>query len=93
MTGRKKQETISFKVDKDLATALDGIANRSEFIRSAVLTALENSCPLCRGTGILTPDQHRHWTSFSRSHSIEKCDVCKAVHIVCVAGENGVRHP
>jgi hypothetical protein len=57
----RKQKIITFKADRHFLKALDGIHNRSDFIRSAVLAALESTCPLCRGTGILTPDQKRRW--------------------------------
>jgi hypothetical protein len=87
MLARKKQEIITFKVDETLVERMRGIPNRSEFIRGAILTALENSCPLCGGTGILTPDQRQHWESFSRNHSLTECGECHAVHLVCGAGE------
>jgi hypothetical protein len=93
MSGKRKQEIISFKVDETLAHALEGIENRSEFIRSAILTALRNTCPLCMGTGMLTPDQYRHWSSFTQSHSIKECGTCHAFHIVCGAKESAHIHP
>jgi len=85
MTNRKKQEIITFKVDASLSEAMHGIENRSEFIRTAILTALENVCPLCRGSGILTPHQRQHWQSFSNRHTVEECNDCHAMHIVCLA--------
>jgi hypothetical protein len=81
----KKQEIITFKVEASLAQAMEGIPNRSEFIRAAILAALDSACPLCKGTGILTPEQSAHWRSFSTNHSVEKCDDCDAVHLVCDA--------
>lgn len=86
MTRRTKREIVTFEVDRPLREAMRGIRNRSEFIRSAILAALENGCPLCKGTGILTPDQRRHWENFARSHSIEECTDCHAVYLVCEAG-------
>ena len=85
MHGRKKQDIITFKVDEVLRTALEGVENRSEFIRAAILTALDSVCPLCKGSGILTPDQRRHWDSFAKSHSLEQCNDCHAIHLVCAA--------
>ena len=79
-----KQEVISFKVDGDLGEALRGMPNRSSFIRNALLAALEGACPLCRGTGILTPEQRQHWDRFSRTHQVRECDQCRAWHLVCV---------
>lgn len=83
-------DIITFKADHALSEAMAGIPNRSEFIRSAVLAALENACPLCRGTGVLTPQQRRHWASFSKHHTIEQCHDCQAVHLVCSGEKN---HP
>ena len=80
---QKKEEVISFKVDEALARAMNTIPNRSEFIRSAILSAMNNICPLCSGTGILTTDQRRHWDAFAREHTIEECDACHAYHLVC----------
>jgi len=83
MADRKKRDIITFKTDESLLKAMAGIPNRSEFIRAAILTALDSACPLCKGTGILTPDQLRHWKKFTRRHSLEECESCHAVHIVC----------
>jgi hypothetical protein len=63
-----------------------GVPNRSEFIRTAILAALDSRCPLCRGTGVLTRDQHEHWEAFAEKHSVTECDDCHAFHLVCEAG-------
>jgi hypothetical protein len=88
MSANKKQEIITFKVDEPLWEAMRGIPNRSEFIRSAILRALDNACPLCKGTGSLTPDQRRHWEAFAETHHVEECSDCHAVHLVCIAAED-----
>ncbi len=88
----KKQETMTFKVDEALAEALKQVPNRSEFIRKAVLHALENGCPLCQGTGILSEEQQQHWARFLATHSLERCQKCNAVHLVCEAGEGKCLH-
>lgn len=85
MSEKKKQEVITFKVDEALSEAMDGIPNRSEFIRAAIMAALKNTCPLCRGTGILTPEQQKHWQEFAQNHTITKCEECHSVHLVCAA--------
>jgi len=84
MGKRKKQGIITFKVDEAFSQAMRGIDNRSAFIREAILSALANTCPLCRGTGALTPDQRRHWESFATDQAVEECDDCHAVHLTCV---------
>jgi len=80
---RKKSEIITFKADQSLMEAFRGIENRSRFIREAVFAALENVCPLCKGTGILTVNQMRHWDTFAEDHSIRECGDCHEVHLVC----------
>ena len=86
-----KQEMITFKADRSLVAAMRSIPNRSEFIREAILAALDSSCPLCGGTGILTPEQRRHWLAFRTRHGVEECEECHATHLVCSAGEKGRR--
>lgn len=79
----KKSEIVTFKVDESLMEAMRGIPNRSDFIRAAVLAALKNSCPLCGGSGILTPNQRNHWAEFRQQHSLEECGECHEYHLVC----------
>lgn len=88
----KKPTIITFKADVTLAEALQSVPNKSEFIRSAILTALDNGCPLCRGAGILTPEQKKHWEDFLATHSVATCDDCNAVHLVCRADNTLGRH-
>jgi len=80
---RKKNDIITFKVDATLLEAMSGIQNRSDFIRSAILAALDNTCPLCRGTGKLSPDQLRHWEHFSTHHKLKECKDCNAFYLSC----------
>lgn len=86
MAQGKKQEMITFKVNEKLAAEMRGVHNRSEFIRNAIMAALDNICPVCSGTGILTPDQKQHWENFSQNHSLKECGNCHAVHLMCDAG-------
>lgn len=78
-----KAEIITFKADGSLLAAMRAVPNRSEFIRTAVLAALESSCPLCNGTGVLTPNQRKHWKAFAEDHAIEQCGRCHEFHVVC----------
>lgn len=84
-----KANIITFKADASLIDALGGIENRSEFIRSALLAALDNTCPLCKGRGILTPNQKRHWASFAIGHELEECNDCHEFHLVCHSEPDG----
>ena len=92
VTQHRKQEIITFKVDESLSEVLRGIPNRSEFIRTAILAALDSLCPLCRGTGILTPEQRRHWDGFAEDHAVARCADCQAFHLVCSAKADHQAH-
>jgi hypothetical protein len=78
-----KETIITFKVDPSLSEAMKGVSNRSEFIRSAVLAALDSACPLCSGSGVLTPNQKRHWQNFAAAHPFAECHDCHELHLVC----------
>lgn len=80
-----RRQVITFKAEKALVEAMEHIPNRSEFIRSAILAALDGVCPLCNGTGVLNPNQQRHWQEFSRSHPMERCADCEEGRLVCTA--------
>ena len=79
----KKPEIVSFKVSPEMLEALEGVPNRSEFIRNALGAALDGTCPLCCGTGQLSEKQRLHWSQFAKSHQITKCDECDEQHLVC----------
>ncbi len=78
-----KTDIITFKVDEALAEVLRDIPNRSQFIRAAITSALGVTCPLCAGTGILTPCQKDHWGDFAATHELKRCRKCHEVHLVC----------
>ncbi|MBX3730501.1 MAG: CopG family transcriptional regulator [Candidatus Sumerlaeia bacterium] len=84
MTSRK-EEIITFKVDRTLAERMRVIENRSDFIRRAVLNALENTCPLCMGTGQLSETQRRLWGDFLEDHALEEVPDTHELHLVCRA--------
>lgn len=80
---RQKSEIVSFKAEAALLEALRGLPNRSEFIRAALVAALDGACPLCKGTGILSPAQRTHWELFARDHQVRECADCHELHLVC----------
>ncbi|MBN2800387.1 MAG: CopG family transcriptional regulator [Deltaproteobacteria bacterium] len=78
-----KSALVSFKVDPALAEALARMPNRSAFIRTAILAALDNTCPLCGGSGVLSVAQQTHWDQLQQGHHIETCETCHEPHLVC----------
>jgi hypothetical protein len=83
--GKAKTDLITFKVDPSLAELIDRLPNKSEFIRKAILSSLMNTCPLCQGTGVLSPEQREHWDRFTEHHRVERCGECNAVYLQCDA--------
>ncbi len=81
------QEVLTFKVDKSLIDLMKGISNRSEFIRNAILAALENVCPLCKGVGVLNPHRKKHWEKLASKHQMKECKDCDELTIVCEKNE------
>ncbi len=83
-------EIISFKVDQRLSSLLKRVRNRSEFIRAALIAALDDSCPLCAGTGLMRPEQRRIWEQFVTSHPMAECGRCHETVFTCDG--KAVRH-
>lgn len=90
-TRKTKSDVITFKADASLAEAIKAVPNRSAFIRNAILAALDNACPLCSGTGVLTTDQMKHWKEFTADHSVAQCGKCREFRLVCGRGDKGRR--
>lgn len=47
----RKSVLVALKVDAETAAALEALPNRSEFIREALRSRLDEVCPLCTGSG------------------------------------------
>lgn len=83
MRNDKKNAVITFKAEDELLAALEKVPNKSRFIRSAVLNALSETCPLCGGAGFLNERQLKHWKDFEREHWIHRCGGCDGLEIEC----------
>lgn len=83
MAVKNNLEVVTFKVDKSLKKLLAGVSNRSEFIRNAILTALDSACPFCKGTGVLTEHRKQHWEDLVQSHDFVECKECDEVVLDC----------
>ncbi|MCG3205814.1 MAG: hypothetical protein KCHDKBKB_02537 [Elusimicrobia bacterium] len=76
-------EVLTFKVSSEIAELMKGIKNRSGFIRDAIISAFENICPWCKGSGVLNPKQKEHWVRFSKRHKQRECGDCHELKLVC----------
>jgi hypothetical protein len=86
-----KSGIITFKADAAMSAAMQGVPNRSAFIRAAILAALDNTCPLCAGRGTLSPNQKRHWQALAQDHSVRTCGKCNERRLVCARGRSARR--
>lgn len=89
----ERQHIVTFKADDSLIAAMGGIPNRSAFIRAAILAALDSGCPLCHGTGVLNPNQRRHWEEFAARHRVVTCADCAEPRLVCAGDGAGSARP
>ncbi len=76
MAKSPKTSVVAFKVEDDLAAFLDGLPNKSEFIRRAIHAQLGIACPLCRGTGKVTAETHDHFKGFIAKWELHSCESC-----------------
>ncbi len=74
---RPTKQIVAFKVEPELASMLDAMPNKSEFIRSAIQARLATVCPLCRGTGVAPYGAiHDDLTKLVQQHPLVVCSGC-----------------
>jgi hypothetical protein len=73
---RAQIASVSFKVEAELATLLDALPNKSEFIRAALVAQLRWPCPLCHGTGVVPRGLHDHFAPLIQSNAHSPCELC-----------------
>jgi hypothetical protein len=71
-----KSQLVAFKVEPELAEFLNKLANKSAFIRKAIVAQLGMACPLCNGTGVVPKGIHDHYAPLLSRFSHRKCDGC-----------------
>jgi len=73
---RDKGVIVSFRVDKHLADVLNRVPDKSAFIRDVILRSFYETCPICRGRGVL-PVEVSKWAakSLKQDQAVE-CHCC-----------------
>ncbi len=67
---------VSFRVDRHLADVLNKVPDKSSFIRDVILRSFYETCPMCRGRGVL-PEEISRWTArLLKSQKAADCDCC-----------------
>lgn len=72
-----KSKIVAFKVEEDLAEFLDGLPNKSDFIRKAILAQFGMTCPLCTGSGVVPRGVHDHFKPVIQQNSQRPCEKCR----------------
>lgn len=71
---QEKGVIVSFRVDKHLADVLNQVPDKSAFIRDVILRSFYETCPLCRGRGVL-PEEVARWAvkTLKQEQAFECC--------------------
>jgi hypothetical protein len=80
----RKNRTVAVKIDEDLATFLDRLPNKSEFIRQAILAQFGTTCPLCTGSGQVPSVIASHYLPVLTRHREKQCSKCAVVEPIPV---------
>jgi hypothetical protein len=80
--GPLKPRMVAIKVPEDLAEFLDRLPNKSEFIRSAILSQLQMTCPLCDGSGTMPTGLAGHFKPILKRHGSRKCGRCERSEVI-----------
>ena len=73
---KAKQRVVTFKVEDDVASFLDAMPNKSEFIRKALLAALLEPCPVCHGKGSVPRSLRRDLEIIFGGEKFIPCSFC-----------------
>jgi len=74
---------ITFKADQALVEAMEGVTNRSEFIRAAILAALDGRLPAVPRHRRAEPAPAPALVRVQHTHAVETCGDCHETRIVC----------
>jgi hypothetical protein len=73
---KSKSVIVTFRVDPHLAEALEGIPDKSAFIRDALRNSLHQTCPACGGEGRVDCDAARWLSELLERHQAQTCSCC-----------------
>lgn len=73
---KDKGVVVSFRVDSHLADVLNMVPDRSSFIRDLILRSFYDTCPVCRGRGVLPKELSRWAAKQLKAEKVVECDCC-----------------
>jgi hypothetical protein len=71
-----KTAVVAFKVEEQLAEFLNGLPNKSAFIRKAIATQMSIACPLCNGSGQVSRWMHDNYLPLLQRWNSQNCAGC-----------------
>jgi hypothetical protein len=77
-----KQLAVSFKVEPELASMLNGLQNKSDFIRKAIMDQFAIACPLCAGRGFVLKAIRDHFAPLIEAYLARACAHCRVPIVV-----------
>ena len=73
---KEKGVIVSFRVDKHMADVLKKVPDKSTFIRDVILRSFYDTCPVCRGRGVLPRELSRWAAKQLKSEKAMECACC-----------------
>ncbi len=73
---KDKGVVVSFRVDSHLADVLNKVPDKASFIRDVILRSFYETCPVCRGRGVL-PEELSRWAAKQlKADKATECGCC-----------------
>ncbi|HUN81505.1 MAG TPA: hypothetical protein VMV81_08360 [Phycisphaerae bacterium] len=73
---KDKGVVVSFRVDRHLADVLKKVPDKSSFIRDVILRSFYDTCPTCRGRGVV-PKEIAKWSAARlKEAGVRQCQCC-----------------
>lgn len=73
---KDKGVVVSFRVDRHLANVLKKVPDKSSFIRDVILRSFYETCPMCRGRGVLPLELAKWATRMLKAEKAVDCGCC-----------------
>ncbi len=73
---KDKGVVVSFRVDSHLADVLNKTPDKSSFIRDLILRSFYDTCPVCRGRGVLPKELSRWAARQLKADKTAECECC-----------------
>ena len=73
---KDKGVVVSFRVDRHLADVLKKVPDKSSFIRDVILRSFYDTCPVCRGRGVVPKELAKWAAGRLKESAARQCQCC-----------------